>query len=220
MIGMRHLIGDRLRRRQWARQWPTSVLHEGCVVSRDCVLGEHTVLFAGVQLESCSLGAYSYLQAGAVALDATIGPFCSIGARVTIGLAAHPMTMVSTSPVFYDPSQPLPRFLIDAAVERAPAQRTTIGADVWFGQGAMCKAGVDVGTGAVIGAGAIVTRDVEPYAIVAGNPARVIRHRFDPATVGALLASRWWSLDTGTLRRCSPLFRDPHALLAALERGL
>lgn len=75
-----------------------------------------------------------------------------------------------------------------------PTPRTVIGNDVWIGQGAFIKAGVHIGTGAVIGMGAVVTHDVEPYKIWVGNPARLIRKRFDDEMVQQLLASKWWRI--------------------------
>ncbi len=80
-----------------------------------------------------------------------------------------------------------------------------IGHDVWIGSQAMVLSGITIGTGAVIAARAVVTRDVPPYAIVAGNPARVVRERFDAATVEALLESRWWDLPRTEIVRLLPL---------------
>lgn len=203
------------RRRALAR-FPTIVLHPGAVIEDDCSLGPNSVLFKNVYLSGTTLGAFSYVQAGSAASNSEIGPFCSIGSGVTIGLAAHPTSQVSTSPVLYDPRQPLPLFLTDAVLFTESLPRTVVGADVWIGQGAMLKAGLHIGTGAVIGAGAIVTRDVDPYHIVGGNPARMIRPRFPAALAAQLLDSCWWEEDVVLLRKLSPMFGDPVAFLAAL----
>lgn len=218
MSMLRHMAGDWRRRRRAAARFPTLVLHDGAVFTDDCEIGAHCVLFRNVFLSQTSLGSYSYLQSGSVASNVDIGPFCSIGSSVTIGLAAHPTSMLSTSPVFYDPRQPLPSFLTDRVVFTASMPRTVIGADVWIGQGVMIKAGLRIGVGAVLGAGAVVTRDVEPYQIVGGNPARVIRARFPVELVARLVASRWWEREAIVLRRLSDSFGDPVAFLQALER--
>jgi acetyltransferase-like isoleucine patch superfamily enzyme len=101
---------------------------------------------------------------------------------------------------------------------RHAALRTVIGPDVWIGERAMLKQGVTIGTGAVVGMGAIVTKDVAPYAVVAGNPAREIRKRFDPEVVTRLLQSQWWTLDDEVLGRAAQDVRDPLVFLEAIGR--
>jgi acetyltransferase-like isoleucine patch superfamily enzyme len=210
---LRRAAGDWRRRRRAAARFPTLVLHDGAAFTDDCSIGAHCVLFHDVFLSQTSLGACSYVQSGSVATNAEIGPYCSIGASVTIGLAAHPTTLLSTSPVLYDPV-----FLTDRVVFSAATPRTVIGADVWIGQGAMLKAGLRIGVGAVIGAGAVVTRDVQAYQIVGGNPARIIRARFPAELASRLVVSRWWERDLEALRGLSASFGDPDAFLRALER--
>jgi len=188
-------------------------------VDTDSTLAPYVVLFPGTTVMASTVGAYSYVQAESSIFNAEIGSFCSIAARVTIGLAAHPTFMVSTSPVFYDAAQPLPRFFSPHRHFTRNLPRSRIGADVWIGQGVLVKAGVTIGVGAVIGAGAVVTRDVAPYQIVGGNPARVIRARFEGELADRLLGSRWWELPEERLAELAELFVDPHALLAAVERS-
>ncbi len=91
--------------------------------------------------------------------------------------------------------------------------RTTIGNDVWIGENVQIKGGVSIGHGAVIGMGSVVTRDVAPYEIVGGNPARLIRMRFSPEIVEALLKMAWWDLPDSELRRLAPHFQDPDRML-------
>lgn len=130
-----------------------------------------------------------YLYPGAPEL-LVIGRFCQIahGVRFITASANHAMDGLTTYPFpVFDP----------AAIEgyRAGFQGlpdTVIGNDVWIGHGALILPGVTLGDGAIIGAGAVVTADVAPYSIVAGNPARVIRLRFPPETVAALLRLGWW----------------------------
>jgi len=207
-----------VRLHQLRRRFPLSVFHRGAVVSPDSQVGRYAVLFANVCLEGSNLGAYSYVQAGTLLTNVEVGPFCSIAGGVLAGLASHPMNMTSTSPVFYDCEQPLPRFFTRKRLVTAHLPRTTISADVWIGQNAMIKAGIHVGVGAVIGAGAIVTRDVPPYAIVTGIPARPTRTRFPEDICCRLVESRWWERTDAELERLAELFPDPERLLAALER--
>ena len=217
MTSLRQLAGTWLRRRRARTRFPTATVHDGAAFTDDCELGTYCVVFPAVVLSQTTLGAYSYVQSGSAVNNALIGPFCSIGSAVSIGLAAHPLSGISTSPVFYDPRQPLPDFFTDRVQFAASTPQTVIGADVWIGPGAMLKAGLRVGVGAVIGAGAVVTRDVQPYQIVGGNPARVIRPRFSEDVSAALLASCWWERDPAVLRQLSATFVDPPAFLRALE---
>lgn len=144
-------------------------------------------------------------------IDCDVGAFCSIAGRVTVGGARHPMEYVSTSPVFLSH-----RDSVKAKFSRHPyfaPAKTTIGHDVWIGEGALIKGGVNIGHGAVVGMGSVVTKDVAPYAIVAGNPARLIRMRFSDDIVQALLKLRWWNLGDDELRRLAPMFDDPERML-------
>lgn len=218
MRGAWRWIRESALHRQAQGRFPRSVLHHGAEVGPESALAEHTVLFRDTRVAMSTIGAFTYVQEGSRVYNAEVGPFCSIAAAVTIGLAIHPMHMASTSPVFYDDTQPLPRFLVHGRThvgELLP--RTTIGADVWIGQGALIKAGLSIGVGAVIGAGAVVTKDVAPYSIVGGNPGRLIRMRFDEPTCERLLASSWWMYDIPTLERLAPLFAHPNALVDAIR---
>ncbi|MDS4048381.1 CatB-related O-acetyltransferase [Accumulibacter sp.] len=144
-------------------------------------------------------------------IDCDVGAFCSIANRVTAGGARHPMEYVSTSPVFL-----AHRDSVKTKFSRHPYAwrvRTTIGHDVWIGENVLIKGGVNVGHGAVVGMGSVVTRDVPPYAIVAGNPAHLIRMRFGAEMIEALLKLEWWNLPDQELRRLAPQFTDPEVML-------
>ncbi len=168
-----------------------------------------------------SIGAYSYgrpkVRFPESGRRLTIGRYCSIADKVEILLGGdHRLDWASTYPfaamrgLFPDARAP----------EDFHASRgdVVIGHDVWLGSGCMILSGVNLGPGAVVAARAVVTRDVPAYAVVAGNPARVVRHRFDAATVEALLAAAWWDLPHAAVTRLVPLLQsgDVAALLATL----
>ena len=107
-------------------------------------------------------------------------------------MPSHPTNLVSTSPVFLSGRNYLKKNFSSVAYEDCPL--TTIGNDVWIGAHAQIKSGITIGTGSIVAAGAVVTKDVPPYAIVGGVPAKIIRYRFPEETVEKLLKSEWWKL--------------------------
>lgn len=131
------------------------------------------------------IGEWTYIGEDThIAQRTVIGRYCSISNSCTIGAQQHRMTGVTTYPALagdYD------------------QKRTRIGHDVWIGCNSVVMSGVTIGTGAVIGAGSVVTRDVPPYAVVYGNPARVRRYRFNQTIINALLQSEWWKYDYKTI---------------------
>lgn len=134
-----------------------------------------------------------------------IGSFCSIGsgaAFIMAGNQGHRNDWISTFP-FYWMSEV--EAFSGAANGFEPAGDTVIGNDVWIGSEAILMPGVTIGDGAVIGTRALVTRDVPPYAIVGGNPARVIRKRFEEPCIDLLLEMRWWDWPEAHLRAAMPL---------------
>ena len=168
------------------------------------------------------VGAYSYgrpkVRFPESGRRLAIGRYCSIADRVEILLGGgHRLDWVSTYPfaamrgLWPDAGAPE-----DYHVSRGDV---TIGHDVWLGSGSMILSGVTVGHGAVVAARAVVTRDVPPYAIVAGSPARILRHRFDTPTVDALLRSAWWDLPHASVSRLVPLLQGGSAaeLVAAVD---
>ena len=144
----------------------------------------------------------------------TVGRYCSIAQRVSYFGASHPIERAVMSPYFYN------RAFAGLDVEDVPRASLEIGNDVWVGNGALIMRGCSrIGNGAVIGGGSIVTHDVEPYSIVAGNPTRVLRMRFDGETCAALDKSRWWELEPEELMSFYGLMRDPAAFARAVMDG-
>jgi acetyltransferase-like isoleucine patch superfamily enzyme len=136
-----------------------------------------------------------------------IGSFCSIADRVMVYLGGnHRADWVTTYPfsAFADSWEAA------RSIEGHPMTNgdVTIGSDVWIGSGAAIMSGVTVGDGAVIGANSTVTRNVEPYAIVAGNPARVICHRFSPEVVERMLKIAWWEWSDEQVEAAIPVLMD------------
>jgi acetyltransferase-like isoleucine patch superfamily enzyme len=145
--------------------------------------------------------------ADAIVCRGTVGAFCSIGPGTLIGgLGTHPLHMISTNPVFYSTLRQCGMTFSDADYV-TEMKSVTLGNDVWVGANALILGGVTVGHGAVIAAGAVVTKDVPDYAVVGGVPAKVIKYRFTEEEIALLLKLQWWALPDSVLSAHAQLFR-------------
>jgi len=144
-----------------------------------------------------SIGRYSFLNVGTVVYSqTTIGSFCSTGRWVEVGAAKHPLDALSSH---------LFTFGLSPFKEISPENRlgknhtihrpTVIGHDVWIGAKALVSSGVTIGNGAIVAANAVVAKDVPPYAVVGGVPAKLIKMRFPDEIINKLEALKWWELD-------------------------
>ncbi len=138
-----------------------------------------------------------------------IGSFCSIADNVQIGLSNHPTNFLTTHPVSYTKENVnlYGKIKNHNPIKVEIGLPCEIGNDVWIGQGSKIFGGVKIGTGAIIGAGSIVTKDIPPYAIAVGVPARIIKYRFSPEVITKLLKSKWWELPDEEI--CTLPFDDP-----------
>jgi acetyltransferase-like isoleucine patch superfamily enzyme len=156
-------------------------------IAKKCHIAENCLVINSTMKSFNSVGGNSIVQ------NTNIGSFCSIANNVYIGLGAHPTDYFSTSTLFYRVSNTFNLKIVDDNLDFSEYQLTEIGNDVWIGARVTILGGVKVGDGAIIGANAVVTKDVPPYAIVAGVPAKIIRYRFPPDKVGQLLKLQWWT---------------------------
>ena len=176
---------------------------------RDSRLGAYTEVGARTRLLEVALGDYSYIVNDSEVAYTRFGKFCSVAAMARINPGNHPMTRATQSHMTYRASAYFSGERDEGeffAWRRASL--VVVGHDVWIGHGAIILPGRTVGTGAVVGAGAVVTKDVDAYAIVAGNPARVIRQRFPAAVARRLQRLAWWDWDHERLRAALPDFRQ------------
>ena len=175
---------------------------------RDSKFGAYTEVGARTILLEVSMDDYSYVVNDAQITYTTIGKFCSIAAMTRINPGNHPMHRATQAHFTYRASAYFPGESDDAeffAWRRS--HHIHIGHDVWIGHGAIVLPGRNIGTGAVIAASAIVTKDVPAYTIVAGNPARPVKRRFPEEIADRLAALAWWNWDHETLRHALPDFR-------------
>lgn len=155
------------------------------------------VVHKGANISSSSIGYGTYIGPGTLLSNSKIGRYCSIAGNIKVISATHPTSkFVSTSPMFFSTLKQSGKtycktncFKEFLSVE---GRNVIIGNDVWVGEGVTIKGGVRIGDGAIIAMNACVTKDVPPYAIVGGVPAKVIRYRFDENEINQLLSIKWW----------------------------
>lgn len=157
-------------------------------------LGKYNRFAQGaIVYENAQIGNNNYIAPHAVINNCRIGNYCSIGPGCMLGLGEHDLNAISTCPKVGNGDGDMTLFGKDGA--------TRIENDVWIGANAVVKQGVCVATGAVIGAGAVVTKDVPPYAIVVGAPAKILRYRFSEEQIAEIQASQWWNEDKENAKR-------------------
>jgi len=170
---------------------------------------------SGTSFVDSTMDRYSFCGYDCEIYHANIGAFTSIASGVVIGGARHPMEWVSMSPVFYAGRDSVrTKFAEHVLVAPDPVN---IGNDVWIGRAAILLSGISVGDGAVVGAGSVVTKDVPPYAIVAGNPAKLIRYRFANEVIEKMMEIKWWNFTDEKLIRMGRYFNQPNCFLKMMK---
>ena len=173
-----------------------------------CGFGRYTEVAERCVMQETFLDDYSYIMQDGITWAARIGKFANIAAHVRINATNHPVERATLHHFTYRSNDYWPEEARDESFfDWRRENSVAIGHDVWIGHGATILPGVKVGNGAVIGSGAVVSRDVEPYTIVGGVPARLIRRRF-PQEIGERMDRlAWWDWSHEILRRALPDFR-------------
>ncbi|MEL7104960.1 MAG: DapH/DapD/GlmU-related protein [Pseudomonadota bacterium] len=195
----------------------TPFIHDGCQIT-ECDFGAFVEIGQGSRVAHSVFGDYSYCDRYADIANARIGKFSNIAAFSRIGATDHPLHTAACHHFLYRSDD----YWDDAARDpdffaHRQSRLAYIGHDTWIGAGAMIKPEVTLGDGAVVAAGAVVTKDVAPYTIVAGTPAKVLRLRQPQEIADRLIALAWWDWSHDTLRDRLDDFRRLPAL-AFLEK--
>ena len=189
----------------------TPLIHAGCEISNS-TFGAWCEVGAASRIVNSTFEDYAYCDRMADIANTTVGRFANIAAMTRIGPTDHPFTHAAQhhflyrSSYYWDDVQDDPVFFAARA-----ARRTTLGADCWIGHGAIIKPEISVGIGAIVASGAVVTKDVGPFMMVAGCPAKPLRARFTAPIIERLLALAWWDWDHGRLRAALEDFRSLQA---------
>ncbi|MCI5164699.1 MAG: antibiotic acetyltransferase [Candidatus Electrothrix sp. GM3_4] len=174
-------------------------------------LSRYSRVSDGCILVDSKLGGFSYLSSDTRVFYTEIGKFCCIGPQCIVGgIGRHPVNYLSTHPIFYSLRKQVGiTFAAESDFEELPPVK--IGNDVWVGLRSVILDGVTVGDGAIIAAGSVVTKDVPPYAIVGGVPAKLIRTRFDNDVIDRLNKLKWWDYPESQLKKAAKLFINKKA---------
>jgi phosphonate metabolism protein (transferase hexapeptide repeat family) len=187
------------------------LIHPDCLIM-DVTFGAWCEVGAGSRILHTTFEDYAYCDRLSDIANTTVGKFSNIAAMTRIGPTDHPMAHASLHHFLYRSSYYWEDAEDDLAFFAArQARRTVIGPDTWIGHGAIVKPEVTIGAGAVVASGAVVTKDVPPYMIVAGLPAVPLRPRFAPDIAERLLALAWWDWSHDRLRLALEDFRKLQA---------
>lgn len=209
---------------KWKNKRTKSVIFQkSCSISdTDFFEGNNNV---GGRIYNSHIGYGTYIIGENTYINACkIGRFCSIASNCHIGLGSHAFNMTSTSPLFYNAHSLLPHnFLSDSIpIEEHTIGDTNykviIGNDVWLGYNVCVKEGITIGDGAIIGAKSLVTKDIPPYSIAVGIPARVIKYRFSQEQIAKLLEIKWWDRDLEWIKENIHTFSNVDTFIAQTEK--
>ncbi len=186
----------------------TPFIHPECELT-DSTFDRFVEIGRGSRIAHSHMGDYSYCDRYADIANASVGRFSNIAAFVRIGATDHPMDKASQHHFHYRSADYFEGALHDEDwFEHRKTRRTVIGHDTWFGNGAQVRPEVTIGHGAVVAGGAIVTKDVAPYMIVAGIPAVPLRARFDARLAERMMALAWWDWSHERLDKSLDGFRN------------
>ena len=173
----------------------------------DVQKSKQVLIYSPAHISHTQIGDYTYIAQNSIVSLTTIGKFCSIGPNLICGYGIHPTNGLSTAPMFFSTGKQN-GITLSNQNKIEEHKKIEIGNDVWIGSNVTIIDGIAIGDGAIIGAGAVVSKDIPPYAIAVGCPIRIIRYRFTPEQIDALLKIKWWNVDEEHLADVEKYFFD------------
>ena len=178
-----------------------SIIDAGCAIDEKSKINKHSHILSNCIINNSIINSYTYVGRNSIIQNTSIGKFCSLANDVCIGLGKHPLDNFSTSTIFYRRQNTLNIRLIDKDLSFVEYGKITIGHDVWIGARAIILDGVTIGNGAVIAANSVITKEVPPYAIVGGVPAKIIKYRFNENKIKEMLDTKWWDWNLDEIKK-------------------
>lgn len=186
-------------------------------ITHDSVISKKARVNNNIKIYHSSIGDYSYIGKDSALVYASVGKFCSISNSCTIGAATHAISNLSTSPIFTEINNGTGYTWVTKNIVDPYFNKIVIGNDVWIGTKVIVVGNVNIGNGAIIAAGAVVTKDIPAYAIVGGVPAKIIRYRFPKDVIEKLERIQWWNYSEIALKKYIKYFQCDNLTLDLLD---
>ncbi|MBF0576526.1 CatB-related O-acetyltransferase [Dysgonomonas sp. GY617] len=180
-------------------------------------ISDYNSFYENVVIDNCHIQRFVYVSFNTRIANAVIGSFCSIGPNCLIGQGEHPIDHISTFPAFFSTYRQCQISFCNES-KFNESTKTIIGNDVWLGANVIVLNGVSIGNGAIIAAGAVVTKDVPAYSIVGGIPAKILKYRFSDDRISFLQDFKWWEKDIDWIKINAHLFCEPNKFFTVYEK--
>lgn len=202
----------------WFKHLTNNKISNFAFVSSTSKISTKASIYRLVKIKNSVVGDYSYIGPSCDITNTSIGKFCSIADNCRIGTASHTVNNISSSPIFTLRNNATKTTWTDKSIlQNNEVKRVNIGNDVWIATHVIIKGGITIGDGAIIGAGAVVVKDVPPYSIVGGIPAKVIKYRFSEDIIKKLEEIKWWNISDENIKKNIEFFQSEDITIEKLE---